>query len=345
MLDLDRIKDARIGHLLLGDDKKYENEGTADGSASQKSQINSLADRLVNSASSDLSQLRSDLRGHETNLKSTVERLEQSIVAAGQSAEDVKLARQRRLDEVIRNYDVTQPESPIRRRKQEADAAYDRIFREVEGRPLRGGKFWIYMLLMACIAIVEWPVNRLAFAAFFQESPEFASALAFFVGVALALLAHFIGVLGKRVGHRDFQRSRRIRYWSGILFCLLFALLVIYTVTLARHAFLVLLAEANVSAVDLFRGAVQERIAESFFSPRFAIGDYALLVVNMLVLTIAIAFSFSHHDEHPDYASALAARERAARAFDKAKREYDRHYAETRAEFDSRWPEPMNSPV
>jgi hypothetical protein len=190
--------------------------------------------------------------------------------------------------------------------------------------------------MMACIAIVEWPVNRLAFAAFFQESPEFASLLAFFVGVALAFLAHFIGLLAKRVGYRDFQRSRRIRYWSGIIFCLLFALLVIYTVTLARHAFLILLTEANVSAVDLFRGAVQEKIAESFFSPRFAIGDYALLVVNMLVLTIAIAFSFSHHDEHPDYASALTSRDRAIRAFDKAKREYDRHYAETRAEFDSR---------
>lgn len=336
MLDINKIQNTRIQHVVESEDVKYEALGAQDGDRNGPPDITALLDSLVSDAAAALTALKADLAAHANALESKIGDLQQRLKGADENRDTVKEARERKLASVTRQYDVTAVDSTQKLKLQEAEAAYQRVFNEVDGRPLRGGSHWAYLGLMTFIAIIEWPVNRLAFAAFFQESPQFASLLALFVGIALAILAHFVGLLAKRVGYQDFSRNRRIRYWSGVGFCVFFALLVIYTVTLARHSFLSLLAEAKVSALDLFRGAVPEKIAESFFSPNFGVGDYALLIVNMLVLTIAIAFSFAHHDEHPDYLRVARAREKARKSYDKAKAEYDRLYNEVTNEFLSR---------
>ena len=54
---------------------------------------------------------------------------------------------------------------------EEAEKALRAVRAQVNGRPLRRGLVHVYLPLMAALALVEVPVNRLAFELFFQEQP------------------------------------------------------------------------------------------------------------------------------------------------------------------------------
>ena len=59
----------------------------------------------------------------------------------------------------------------------------------------------VYLPLMVALALVEVPVNRLAFELFFQEQPAVSLALAVVVGAVLMFFAHMVGTLVRRMEH------------------------------------------------------------------------------------------------------------------------------------------------
>lgn len=334
MLDLEKAKMARLGHILSTDNRAYEIQGTRDGKAGQPTDRLTVLENLVTQAATALHKYKEDLEAELISLNSNLATAQKRQDEALASLRQHQSAKAAALDEL--NKSQSGRGLSLEGALKESQDAHNKVLAAVNGRPMRGGNPYIYFVLMALIAIVEWPINRLAFEAAFQEAPAVASLIAFAVGVAIAVIAHFVGTLSRRIEHYGKTFQKRAIFVTTIIILVAFTFFVVYVVALARHEFVKLLAVQNTSATSLFRDQIVGAVTEGFFTPVFTPSDWGLLVINLLVFTVAVAISFAAHDPHPDYAVVHRNRKKAQSALERHKAAFERSFSATSKDHDER---------
>lgn len=326
MLDLERIRAARLGPILDGNSGIYQIQGTKDGRDGHPSDRLTVADTLVAQAADALGGYRSDLATNRITLEGQLAIAEKNQQNALNTLAQLRGAKSQALNEL--NQEHQNRTGGLKKRHAEAEQRYQLVVAQVQGRPLRAGNPYIYLALMGLIAFVEWPINRFAFEAYFQEAPAIASVIALAVGTMMAAVAHFVGTISRRMEYGTASREKRIRYLVPLVGLLCFTFFVIYVIALARHEFVKLLTAQDVSAKSLFEGKLATAVTEGFFSPSFGPQDWGLLVINLLVFLVAIGISYASHDPHPDYARAHRERNRLMHQEERSEAKFARKFRE-----------------
>ncbi len=334
MLDLEKVKTAKLGHILSTDNRVYEIKGTRDGKAGQPTDRLTVMEDLIAQAATALHGYKQDLETALISLRSKLATAQKDQDEAMASLRQHQTGKATALDEL--NKSQSGKNASLQNGLKEAQDSYNRVLAAVGGRPMRGGNPHIYFVLMALVAIVEWPINRLAFEAAFQEAPAIASIIAFAVGVAIAIIAHFVGTLSRRIEHYGKTFQKRFVILTTIVVLVAFTFFVVYVIALARHEFVKLLAVQNTSAASLFSGDIVGAVTEGFFTPLFTPSDWGLLVINLLVFTVAVAISIAAHDPHPDYAVTHRNRKKAQAAVEKQNATFERLFAGVSKDHDER---------
>ena len=335
-VEIEKFKTMRLGELLSGDHRLYEIRGNKDGKVGLPRDRLTITDDLVTQGATALSAYQSDLEKEKINIEGRLSTAQKAQEEAMANQDQTRAKKARELDDLNRAH-----ENKIRgldNRYREVERQYQNVCAEVQGRPLRAGHPYIYFAIMCFIALVEWPINRLAFEAAFQEALAIASMIALAVGIALAFIAHSVGAIARRMEYVKNSRRKLFRHIFPLVGLLIFTFFVIYVIALARHEFVKLISEQNVSAVALFQqqGKLATAVSEGFFAPQFGPSDWGLLVINLLVFLVASSISFASHDPHPDYAKTYRQRNRLMRRLERMRGKFAQKFAEVGREYDDR---------
>jgi predicted nucleic acid-binding Zn-ribbon protein len=175
----------------------------------------------------------------------------------------------------------------------------------VGGRMLRRQLVGFYWAIMLFLALVEVPINRLAFELFFQEQPLFSLILAGGVGLALMFLAHLTGLLVRREPQPP--RWRQVRHIAGIVLILLVAGTLIYALASMRQLYVQMLQNEGGSLQQQVEAILHGNAASAVTqvaSTKLGVAGYTLMTLNMTLFLVGAAASFIRHDPHPDYEAA-----------------------------------------
>jgi len=312
----------------------------ADRAAGQRAATNDMAlllrrfqdfqDGLIGRAKAAILTLQSDLTAHGRDLHRQVEDLARERDShIGQRVTDLREERQR----VLHALDNTKgpmsaPYSRATLSGEEAEKALRAVRAEVNGRPLRRTLVGAYLPIMAALALVEVPVNRLAFELFFQEQPLISLALALVVGAVLIFFAHMVGTLIRRMEQQPARTSQQLRRGAGIL---LFAVLtgtMMYLLAGMRQLYVRLLESEQGSASlgamveALTRGGTASTIA-NVANQQLGPAGWTLLILNLVLFVFGATAAFLRHDPHPDYEAAWRAHERSRRQVMKLRARYE----------------------
>ncbi len=208
---------------------------------------------------------------------------------------------------------------------EEAERAHRAIRAEVGGRPLRRSLVRVYLPLLVALALIEVPVNRLAFELFFQEQPAFSLLLALAAGLVLMFFAHLVGMTVRRLDQPPPALQLR-RAAGGTLF-LLIAGSLMYVLASMRQLYVHLLEAEQGSLQQQVEQLTESGAATAIAraaSTDLGTAGITLLVINLALFAFGAAASFLRHDPHPDYEGGVArpaARAAASLTADHAVRE------------------------
>lgn len=210
---------------------------------------------------------------------------------------------------------------------EEAEKAHRAVRAEVNGRPLRRSLVGFYLPVMILLALVEVPVNRLAFELFFQEQPAVSLALAFVVGAVLIFFAHMVGTLVRRM-ETPSRMAQQVRRGLGIALFIGLTGVLMYLLAGMRQLYVRLLESeqgGSLSAMvqDLTGGGAARAIV-NVASEQLGTAGWTLLVLNVVIFVFGATAAFLRHDPHPDYEAAWRQQERTRRRMTRLRGRYDR---------------------
>lgn len=297
-------------------------------------------DSLVSRAKASVLSLRERLTSHEADLRRQTDDLTRECdEEIGQRLQECRQARQVALD----NLDQTiGPRSAAYGRSaqtlEEAEKAHRAVRAQVGGRPLRRSLVRVYAPLLILLALIEVPVNRLAFELFFQEQPVISLSLALAVGAMLMFFAHLVGVLMRRM---EFPSKPAARIGRGLAILLLLSLVgaLMYVLAGMRQLYVQLLQSEAGSLQDQIQQLTQGGAASALASVAntdLGRAGWTLLLLNIALFTLGLAASFLRHDPHPDYESAWRAEDRASKRLMAIRVRYEKALAARRREFDEK---------
>jgi hypothetical protein len=214
--------------------------------------------------------------------------------------------------------------------------AWDRE-RQIEadvGRPLRVHLVYSYTAIMAVVALIEIPVNRFAFELYFAETPALSLMIAFGIGLALMILAHFAGTWLKR-GFGASTTGQKFAYGIGVAVTAALALPTIYLIALLRQHYVHFVEAQNVSFSELLEQRGFEDVAQEVIATDLGTSGFMLFMVNLLVVGIGVIVAVARHDAHPDYEKAVRTRERAEKRYHRIQARYDRQISRAKTEYDA----------
>jgi hypothetical protein len=296
-------------------------------------------DGLLGRAKASVLALQSELAAHARDLSRQIDDLaRERDDHIGSRMHDLREERQR----VLHTLDGTKgPASASWSRaalaNEEAEKAHRSVRAQVNGRPLRRGLVGVYLPLMAVLAIVEIPVNRLAFELFFQEQPIVSLALAGVVGAVLIFFAHMIGTLVRRMDHPS-RPVQQVKRGLGILLFLGLTGTMMYLLAGMRQLYVRLLESEqgnNLSAIieGITRGGTASAIA-NVANEQLGTAGWTLLILNLVLFVFGATAAFLRHDPHPDYESAWRAQDRARKRVTRLRTRYERIAGAKGREFD-----------
>ena len=221
---------------------------------------------------------------------------------------------------------------------EEAEKAHRAVRAEVNGRPLRRSLVGLYLPLMIGLALVEMPVNRLAFELFFQEQPVVSLALAGVVGAVLIFFAHMVGTLIRRM-EAPSRPAQQVRRGAGILLFAVLAGVMMYLLAGMRQLYVRLLESeqtSNLSAIieGITNGGAARTIA-NVANEQLGTAGWTLLILNLVIFVFGATAAFLRHDPHPDYEPAWRNQERARRRLTRLRTRYERAASGKQREFDT----------
>ncbi|HEX3350826.1 MAG TPA: hypothetical protein VHS58_22265 [Acetobacteraceae bacterium] len=219
---------------------------------------------------------------------------------------------------------------------EDAERGLRAIRADVSGRPLRTAFVPFYLAALVALALIEVPVNRLAFELFFQEQPIFSLLLALAAGAVLIFFAHIVGTLIRRV-EQPSPRAQQARRIGAIALFLILAGGLIYVLASMRQLYVHLL-ESEQGSLQQQVEALTNRGAASAISnvasTNLGTAGVTLLVINVVLFAVGAALSFMRHDPHPDYEAAHRAELRARRRLTRLRARYERVVGVRRQGFD-----------
>ena len=202
-------------------------------------------------------------------------------------------------------------------------------------RPLRVHFVRIYPVVLGALALVEVPINRLAFEFFFAESPLLSLAIAAGMGAALMIIAHFVGLLARRIPSHEALGV--VLSVIAMVLLLAMALSAMYVVAVVRQHFVDFLEqEQSFDLGSLLEAGEIGDIATTLANVSLGAAGYTLLSFNLIVFAIGLLFAFFRHDPHPDYERAVFAKQRYQRQLDNAHREFEARSSAIDRKFQSR---------
>jgi len=297
-------------------------------------------DGLLGRAKSSVLALQSELAAHARDLRRQIEDLaRERDEHIGSRMHDLRQERQRVLHALDGTKGpVSAPWTRASLAAEEAEKAHRTVRAEVNGRPLRRGLVGVYLPLMTALAVVEIPVNRLAFELFFQEQPIVSLALAGVVGAVLIFFAHMIGTLIRRMENPS-RPAQQVRRGLGILLFAGLTGVMMYLLAGMRQLYVRLLESEqgnNLSAIieGLTSGGTASAI-RNVATEQLGTAGWTLLILNLVLFVFGATASFLRHDPHPDYETAWRGRERTRRRLTRLHTKYDRVAGAKGREFDT----------
>ncbi len=286
-------------------------------------------DGLLGRAKAAALALKSDMATHARDLRRQVDDLSRERDDhIAQRMTDLREQRQR----VLHGIDMAQgPQSAKYVRAglagEEAEKAHRAVRAEVNGRPLRRSLVGFYLPVMLLLALVEVPVNRLAFELFFQEQPAVSLALAFVVGTVLVFFAHMVGTLVRRMD-QPARLSLQVKRGVGIALFVGLTGVLMYLLAGMRQLYVRLLESEQGSSLSamvqgLTGGGAAQTIAK-VANEQLGTAGWTLLVLNVVIFVFGATAAFLRHDPHPDYEAAWRQQERSRRRMTRLRGRYDR---------------------
>lgn len=286
-------------------------------------------DGLLGRAKAAILTFRSDLTTHGRDLKRQLESLAlERDDHIGQRMTDLREERQRALHALDSTKGpMSAPFVRAALANEEAEKALRAVRAEVSGRPLRRGLVHAYLPLMAALALVEVPVNRLAFELFFQEQPLVSLALALVVGAVLIFFAHMVGTLVRRMEHVPSPLAQQVKRGLSILLFAGLTGVMMYLLAGMRQLYVRLLESEQGTSLGamvdaLTRGGTASTIA-NVANQQLGPAGWTLLILNIVLFVFGATAAFLRHDPHPDYEAAWRAQDRARRRLTKLRTRYE----------------------
>ena len=274
-------------------------------------------DSLVSRAKAAILGLRDRLASHSADLQRQVADLNRECdEEIGQKLQECRQERQLSMDHLDRT--IGPRSAGFQRAAQtleEAEKSHRAIRAQVDGRPLRRSLVRTYLPFLILLALIEIPVNRLAFELFFQEQPAISLGLALAVGLILMFFAHLVGLLLRRMEHPSRPAVRAGRAVTIVLLLGLVGALM-YVLAGMRQLYVQLLQSEGASLQDQIQQLTDGGAASALKSVAgtgLGTAGWTLLLLNVALFTAATMASFFRHDPHPDYESAWRGQERARR--------------------------------
>jgi len=261
----------------------------------------SFRDRVMTAALANWRAFQDEAEHVRTHLAHEVEELERDAgethVAATRALEN---KRGRRVDRVERRL---APNSTLMTRLREREAhcrAREQNLETELGRPLRIHLRYLYLPIMALLALMEVPINRFAFELFFAETPTLSFAIAFGIGVGLMLLAHFGGMWAKRsVG--PCSKGQRAAYLVGVTLTFALAAPTVALIASLRQHYIQFIQAQQITFAQLLEDTALSDVAAQALTTELGTEGWMLLFINLLVVGIGALASVLRHDAHPDY--------------------------------------------
>ena len=304
--------------------------------------LDDFEDGLLGRAKSSMLTLQTELTTHGNDLSRQIDDLNRDLTDhIGQQMNELREEKQRALQALEKAFGPSSASFDRARHRSETTERELRTIRaDINGRPLRRSLVWLYVPVMILLALVEIPVNRLAFELFFQEQPAFSLVLAGAIGSVLIFFADRIGTLLRRTEQERANRGPQVKRWLGIVIFGILAAVVMFLLAKMRQLFVNLLESeqsSNLSALvqRLTEGGAAKTIA-NVANQDLGTAGWTLLALNVVLFVFGITAAFVRHDPHPDYEQVWRANERAQRTLTRLKARYERELHAKTAHFDAR---------
>lgn len=207
----------------------------------------------------------------------------------------------------------------------------------VGGRLLRIQMARVYPFALLFLAVLEVPINRLAFELFFQDTPLFSLILSAGMGIILMFLAHTTGLLLRR--EPQGQLWKRVRHYAGLALIIVLSIAVMYGLASMRQLYVQMIqndAGSLQQQVESILNSGAGSTVSHVVSTKLGVAGITLMVLNIAVFVVGATLSFLRHDPHPDYEGAWRNERKTRMRLTSARAGYESRIASTRKEHETK---------
>jgi len=188
------------------------------------------------------------------------------------------------------------------------DNHHRNILLEVSNRALDTSNRYLYLAIMSVLAIVEVPINKMAFDNLWAERGVDALTtypIAFCVGLFFVLMAHMSGMMLRTTGREQGQNQPEKQYpvIAGIT---ILVIVLMYFLAILRTMGI----DAAESGTSITAALADNGIQKVMSYWKIGVEGWTLLLLNLAVLIAGLLLSYYRHDPHPLYEKVLMARNR-----------------------------------
>jgi hypothetical protein len=256
----------------------------------------------------------------------------------GQKLSEARETRQSTLAALENKYGPSSAKhSSQARALEQAERDHRSVRAAVAGRLLRIQMRRAYLPALAFLAVLEVPINRLAFELFFQDTPLFSLILAAGVGILLMFLAHTAGLSARREAQPGLWKQ--VRHGAALVLIVALSLAVIYGLAAMRQLYVQMLQNDSGTLqqqVESILNSGPATTVSHVVSTKLGVAGVTLMILNLAVFVVGATLSFIRHDPHPDYEAAWRAEQTAKRRLTRTRTGYEGRLATTRKEHDTK---------
>ncbi len=256
----------------------------------------------------------------------------------GQKLREARESRQSSLASLETKYGPSSAKHSSQARALEnAERDHRSVRAAVGGRLLRVQMKRSYLLALAFLALLEVPINRLAFELFYQDSPLVSLVLAGGVGIIVMCLAHFAGLLARREAPSGLRRQ--LAHGVTLVLIIALSLALIYGLAAMRQLYVQMLQNDSGTLEQQVQSILNNGPAtavSNVVSTKLGIAGVTLMILNLAVFVVGCTLSFIRHDPHPDYEAAWRAEQIAKRRLTRTRAKHEARIATTRKEHDTK---------
>lgn len=319
-----------------GEKTRDQTEGQTQGSINQPQagQPYLFAENLIEDVNATLEKAREGLQTVKNRAREWLGGCEIEINRNNEKRENLKEKYDSDIGHLDQNRGpMSQGREELRERRENSRQALDDLRFRLGGRACKARWRRAYSLVLIGVAIIEVPINRVAFTSLVTTNWEALSA-GLLVGVIVALLAHLIGVQWRRceLKRKHFEGRHRLSHllpYVWLSSSIIIALILFRFITELRdYTFRLGLVESA-----SLREIVAEDFIEGLWDMDITSQGWGLFVLNCLVLLVGAYFAYRANDPHPDYVNHVRDEEK----WRKKLKAWDSSYDKKEKDLTGRW--------